>query len=138
MRQVSVKSHSKDTYRQEITADGHTIVSDMSLDEGVTKQGPDPHELLLGALGACTSMTLKIFAERRGWKLDDVDVCLKEERVDDPASGKKITRITRDIKVSGDLDQEKIDALTKAADKCLVHKLLVGPKEIVSSLSLTN
>lgn len=134
MVEVVVKSQ-PDNYKQEILAGRHKFLSDATAAVGGGEAGPDPHELLLGALGACTSITLEMFAKRRGWSLEGVAVKLSEEKVDDPDEpGRQITRITRQIEVKGDLSAEQLDALKVAADKCLIHKLIIGPKQIETTL----
>ena len=135
MSQVVVTSRSGGSLQHEIQAGKHTFIADAAQDIGGGETGPDPHDLLLASLGACTSMTLQLFAKRREWKLDSVNVKLSEETIEDPSTpGKKISKITRDIEVKGQLDQEQIDTLKKIADKCPIHKLLVEAKQIVTSL----
>jgi putative redox protein len=136
MVEVLVKSSADQMYKQEIQAGNHKLVADAVAAVGGGETGPDPHELLLGALGACTAITLQMFAQRREWKLESVSVKLEETKVDDPNQpGRQMTRITRKVDVKGDLTPDQMDALKVAADKCLIHKLLTGPKEIVTDIS---
>jgi putative redox protein len=122
--------------QHEIKTAHHTLLADAGKDIGGTETGPDPHELMLAALGACTSMTLQLFAKKRDWKLTSVNVKLREDRVDDPANpGKQISKITRDVHVEGDLTLEQLDTLKGIADKCPIHKLLTGAKQIETSLA---
>jgi putative redox protein len=132
MRKVVV-SDTPGGLKHQITAGSHTLTSDAPKDVGGQETGPDPHELLLASLGACTSMTLKLFAGKRGWNLETVQVELQEDQVDD-GDGKKKTVITREIKVTGQLEQEQLDSLKAIADKCPIHKLLTGQKEISTNL----
>jgi putative redox protein len=137
MVEVLVKSSPDQKYRQEISAGSHKLISDAVSAVGGGETGPDPHELLLSALGACTAITLQMFAQRREWKLEEVSVKLEESKIDDPNQpGRQISRISRKVDVKGDLTSEQIDALKVAADKCLIHKLLTGPKEIVTEVVL--
>ncbi len=123
-------------YKQEIKAGSYTFVADAAASVGGGETGPDPHELLLGALGACTSMTIQMFARRRGWDLQQVTVKLMEDKVDDPNEpGRQLSRITREVHVKGELNQEQIDALKVAADKCLIHKLITGPKQVETTVN---
>lgn len=136
MVQVMVKSQTNQPYKQAIKAGKHDFLADAPVSAGGGETGPDPHELLLGALGSCTAITLQMFANRRQWDLNEVSVKLKEEKVDDPEQpGRQISKISREIELKGNLNQEQIEALKAAADKCLIHKLLTGPKEIVSNVS---
>lgn len=132
MAEVVVKSQDNH-YKQEITVGNHTFLADAPISAGGGETGPDPHELLLGALGSCTAITLQMFAKRREWDLKEVSVKLLEEKIDDPSNpGKQMSKITRDINVKGNLTVEQVDALKVTADKCMIHKLLTGNKEIVS------
>lgn len=136
MAQVTVKSQPGKSMRHDIQAGAHKLVADAGKEFGGTEGGPNPHELLLASLGACTAMTLKIGAGKREWDLRNVHVDLKDEMVDDPANpGKKITKITRVITVEGNLTSEQIDQLKVFADKCPIHKLLVGTKHVDTQLT---
>jgi len=136
MAQVKVKSNISKKYQQEIKAASHSFVSDAPESVGGLATGPDPHELLLASLGSCTAITLEMYAQKKGWDLKSVNVDLQEESVDDPANpGKKVSKITRDIKVEGDFDAEQIESLKSAADRCPIHKLLSGPKHIDTVLN---
>ena len=136
MVEVVVTSQA-DKYKQEIRTGKHVLNADAPAEVGGGEAGPDPHELLLGALGACTSMTMQMFANRRGWVLEQVAVTLTEEKVDNPDEpGRQISKITRSMLVKGNLTQGQIEALTVAADKCLIHKLITGPQKIETTVSL--
>lgn len=132
---VQVKAQVGTDYKQEIKAGSHVFVSDAPASVGGTETGPEPHELLLGALGACTSITLQMYAKKKGWDLKNVQVSLSEELVEDAANpGQKVSKITRDINVEGNLTGEQIDNLKAIADKCPIHKLLQGPKQIATTI----
>jgi putative redox protein len=135
MTRVQVKGHERDKYRQSIKAGTHVFVSDAPKEIGGDAGGPEPHELLLGALGACTSITMRMYAQRCGWDLQDVTVDLEEERIEDPNEpGKKIPKITRSISVTGKLTADQIEGLKGVADKCPIHKLLSGHKIITTDI----
>jgi uncharacterized OsmC-like protein len=136
MPQVEVRSQSASDYKQEIEYAGHKLFADAPKDAGGLEAGPDPHELLLGALGACTSMTLQMYAKRKGWDLKSVQVKVSEEIVDDPNNpGQKVTKFNREISVEGNLPDDQVEALKGIANKCPIHKLLSGPKEITTAIS---
>lgn len=125
-----------ETLKHDIQAGTHKLLSDAPKDAGGSESAPNPHELLLSALGACTSMTMQIFAKRRNWEIGPVKVELSEELVDDPQNpGKRMFRIKRLIEVKGNLTQEQLDGLKTAADKCPIHKLLTGSKEVLTELA---
>lgn len=133
---ATVTSRAGHAYQQEIAAGPHKVISDVRVASGGSDQGASPHELFLGALGACTAMTMQMVAQRRKWDLKKVTVSVYEELVDDPANaGQKITRITEEIAVEGNLSQPELTALESAAKKCPLYKLLTGPKEVVATLT---
>jgi putative redox protein len=136
MNQVQVKANAKDHYRQSIKASDHAIVSDAPKEFGGKEIGPNPHELMLAALGSCTSMTMQMYAQRKEWDLQNVTVDLTEDQVEDANEpGKKVTKITRKISVDGNLTQEQIDGLKAIADKCPIHKLLSGSQQIATEIN---
>jgi uncharacterized OsmC-like protein len=126
MRDVRVKSTAT-KFGQDITVGVHQLRADEEVEKGGDDAGPGPHELLLAALGACTSMTLRGYAERKGWALRDVRVTLNGG----PADGKYV--ITRQIVMDGDLDAEQRQRLIEIADKCPVHRTLTGEVTITTS-----
>jgi putative redox protein len=119
MREVLVSS-TPAAFAQDIAIGTHRLRADEPAAEGGTDTGPEPHELLLAALGSCTSMTLKVYSARKGWPLRDVRVKLTGGSAD----GKYV--ITRQISMAGDLDAEQRKRLIEIADKCPVHKTLSG------------
>ena len=133
--------HSLDNLRQQIDAGPHTFFADEPPDAGGDDSGPDPYELLLAALGACTSMTLMMYAQRKGWPLEHVTVDLSHDRIhaeDCVGCGEgregKIDRLTRTIRVEGPLDEEQKQRLHEIADKCPVHRTLTSEIRIESRL----
>lgn len=136
MAQVQVTANPSQQFQQQIKSASHSFVSDAPKNVGGSETGPDPHELLLASLGSCTAITLQMYAKKKGWDLKNVTVNLQEEQVDDPENpGKKVSKITRDIKVDGDFDAEQVESLKGAADRCPIHKLLSGPKQINTVLN---
>jgi putative redox protein len=125
---------------QEIRAGRHTVVADEPVEAGGTDTGPDPYSLLLGALGACTSMTLKLYARRKGWPLGDVAVELSFSRVyaedcancDDPRA--RLDRVDRRIVLHGPLDEAQVARLAEIAKKCPVHKTLMAGLNVVDEV----
>lgn len=119
MREVSVR-WAQGKFVQDIQVDGHRFRADEEPEKGGDNLGPAPHELLLAALGSCTAMTLKVYAERKGWPLRDVHVTLSGGSTE----GRFV--ISRYIALSGELDAEQRQRLVEIADKCPVHKTLTG------------
>ena len=128
-------------FAQEIRAGRHTLRADEPVASGGTDTGPDPYALLLAALGACTSMTLRMYANRKGWPLTGVTVRLSQSKVYakdcedcETASDARIDRIERAIELSGDLSAEQKARLIEIAERCPVHRTFIGVKHIVTSL----
>lgn len=137
MAQVTVKADAGKQYKQEIEAGTHSFTSDAPTEVGGTGQGPEPHELLLAALGSCTSITVQMYAQRKGWDLKGISVKLKEEKIADPENeSRSMPKIVREIELKGALEPDQVDALKAIADKCPIHKLLSGPKQIATEVNL--
>jgi putative redox protein len=126
--------------KQEITAGAHKLVADEPREVGGTDEGPDPYSLLLAALGACTSMTLQMYAKRKGWPLEKVEVSLRHSRIYaadcDVCMTKegKISRIERYISLTGPLTDEQKAQLLKIAERCPVHQTLTSEVSIIDFL----
>ena len=118
----------------------HELLADEPRSAGGADRGPSPYDLLLGALGACTAMTLEMYAERKGWPLEDVHVELRHERIhaDDCASCEaqtgRVDRIERQIWIRGALDADQRARLLEIAERCPVHRTLEGEKELATLL----
>ena len=112
-------------------ASGHHWQADEPKKVGGGNTAPNPMELLLSALGACTVITLQMYAERKGWQLKEVNIEL-EFALEAAQSGKN--HINRVIRLTGELDGAQKERLLKVAEACPVHKLLIGAIEISTSL----
>lgn len=119
----------EEDYVVSLHARQHEVLADEPEEVGGKDQGLTPYELILGGLGACTSVTLKMYAQRKGWVVEDIDVKLEMSVEKD-----KTPVITRRIKVRGNLTPEQCDRLLQIANKCPVHKLLANPIDIESAL----
>ena len=118
--------------KQQITAGRHHLVADEPREVGGTDSGPDPYALLLAALGACTAMTLQLYARKKGWTLEKVEVSLRHSRTyaedckDCKPNEGKIERIERFISLTGSLTDEQRARLLEIAQRCPVHKTLTS------------
>ena len=110
---------------------GHAWLADEPLDAGGADTGPTPEHLLLSALGACTSITLKMYAARKQWPLQEVRVELQFNPEGKPDAG---TDIVRAIALQGPLSDEQRERLLQIANACPIHKVLSGEIRIASRL----
>ena len=119
MRDVIVRSDGT-KLGQDIAIGALRLRADHEAADGGDDTGAAPHELLLAALGSCTSMTLRSYADRKGWQLRSMQVTLSGKK-----DGDKYV-ITRTLQMEGDLDAEQRQRLLEIADKCPVHRTLTG------------
>jgi putative redox protein len=123
-------------FQQQVTVGTHHLSADEPAASGGLDSGPSPYDLLLAALGACTSMTLRLYAEHKKLPLDRVSVELRHSKIhavdceDCETKEGKIDRIERAITLSGALDEEHRKRLLEIADKCPVHRTLTSEVDI--------
>lgn len=129
------------TFQQTVSVGVHRLLADEPVAVGGLDTGPSPYELLLAALGACTAMTLRLYAERKGLPLERVSVLLRHSKIHatdcescETTQG-QIDRIERRITLDGDLDDATLDRLLEIADKCPVHRTLTSEVDIETALS---
>lgn len=124
----------------ELFANGHAMTADEPTEYGGTGRGPSPYEYLLAALGACTSMTLQMYARRKKLPLERAVVRLTHQKVHandcdhcETTDG-KIDRMEREVELIGNLDDEQRQRLLEIAERCPVHKTLHSEVDIISRL----
>ena len=127
--EVQVDESGAGQFAQRVTTTSHVLSADEPAPLG-TDTGPSPYELLLASLGACTSMTIRMYAERKGWPLRHVSVALKHSRIhaEDCANCESVSshldHIERVVTLDGDLSNQQRDSLIRIAEKCPVHRTL--------------
>ncbi|MHA7880202.1 MAG: OsmC family protein [Saccharospirillum sp.] len=126
---VLVTESTESLLRGLYTAD-HMLLADEPEDKGGTNLGPNPYDYLLMALGSCTSMTLRMYAEHKGLPVSNIEVTLKHERIhaedcaDCETKKGQLSRIERVIRYDGDLSPEQHQRFLQIADRCPVHRTL--------------
>ncbi|KAF0811851.1 hypothetical protein IGB42_03661 [Andreprevotia sp. IGB-42] len=118
-------------YQVQVGDGTHDWLADVTAASGGGDSGPGPHAQLLAALGACTSITVKMYADRKGWALTDIRVTLRY--ADDHRDGD--SKLERVIELHGDLDAAQRQRLLEIANACPIHKLLSGPVAIHTALA---
>ena len=138
--EVWVRETGEGRFAQQIAAGPHPLGADEPVSYGGLNSGPSPYDFVLAGLGACTSMTLRLYAERKNWPLDQVEVRLKHAKIHaedcancETASG-RIDHIEREIALSGSLDEGQRTRLLEIADKCPVHKTLESEVQVDTEL----
>ncbi|HEU0299840.1 MAG TPA: OsmC family protein [Longimicrobium sp.] len=120
----------QEKYRTEVAAGGQTLVVDEPVSMGGGGGAPTPYDLLLGSIGACTAMTLRMYADRKGWPLERVTVRLRQARshaqdcVDCATKHVGLNQIERELEMEGPLTDEQRERLTQIADRCPVKQTL--------------
>lgn len=121
--------------KQEVVTRQHRLIVDEPTSVGGDDAGPDPYELILGALGSCTAMTVLLYAKRREWQIEWLEVTLDQDRIHasecascDPKTrpNQEIMRISLNLEVHGDLNEEQLQRLREVAKLCPVRRTLTG------------
>ena len=110
---------------------GHLLVADEPVDNGGKDSGPTPTELVLSGLAACTTSTLRMYADKKGWEVERIDVEIGI-RIEKTQEGQN-SHIESIIEISGNLDQDQKKRLMEIAGKCPIHRMLTNPIEITTT-----
>jgi putative redox protein len=121
----------KDHYKTVLQSDTNTILADEPASVGGTDLGFSPDELLASALAACTAITLRMYADRKNYSLEQIEVTVSVHWDKE----KNITVMHKTLHFTGNLKPEEIKRLKDIADKCPTHKVLLNPVEIVTQIS---
>jgi putative redox protein len=131
----------QDGFRAEVISNGFPLVADEPTSVGGTNTGPTPYDYLLTSLGACTAMTLRMYADRKKWPLKTVTVTLTHQKVhardcaECESENGYADHINREIHLEGDIDETQRRLLGEIADRCPVHKTLHGEVIVTSTLA---
>ncbi|MFZ2973013.1 MAG: OsmC family protein [Ferribacterium limneticum] len=134
MSGVVVAENGQGRYQQAVTVGQHQLIADEPVSMGGGDAGPAPFDLIMAGLGACTSMTLRMYAERKGLALTHVSVALSHEKITLDSVARD--RIERTITLAGDLTPEQRHRLLEIANKCPVHRALTQSFVIESTVTI--
>ena len=141
MVSVEVKESGRGKFAVDISVGPHTLIADEPAAVGGNDLGPTPHDFLLAGLGACTTMTLRMYADRKGIPLKQVRVRLTRRKIkaadcpDCVTTEGEVEEMSREIILVGDMDEATRQRMLEIADKCPVHRTLSGEIKIRSTLS---
>lgn len=130
---LTVSENGRGPYQQSVSAGRHTLVADEPQAMGGDDAGLAPFDFLLAALGSCTSITLRMYAQRKNLPLTHVSVALSHEKID--VDGQKVDRIERNITLIGELSVEQRERLLEIANKCPMYRTLQSDIKIDSRIA---
>lgn len=116
--------------RTEVTANGYALVADEPVAFGGTDTGPTPYDYLLAALGSCTAMTVRMYADHKGWPLESVLVRMKHGKIhakdceECETENGRVDRIELELELEGPLEEQQRQRLVEVSEKCPVHRTL--------------
>jgi putative redox protein len=137
---VVVAETSAGGFTRQIAAGQHQLMADEPPPVG-DDTGPTPYDLVLAGLGACTSMTVRMYADRKRWPLEEIRVTLRHSRIhakdcaDCETTNGYIDQIDCDVELTGDLNDAQRERLLHIAERCPVHQTLTSAVRITTSLS---
>lgn len=138
--QVVASLDVEDGFTTQMKVGDHFMVADEPTDVGGNNFGPSPYELVSAGLSACTAMTVQMYAKRKGWQIDSIEVHTSYDRSyavdceDCEADSAKIDTFHREIKLTANLDEKQRKRILEIADKCPVHKTLHSETQVITKL----
>ncbi|MBT1690682.1 OsmC family protein [Dawidia soli] len=128
---TAVATIGTDSYYTALESTVHTLHADEPVENGGTDRGPTPHDFLRMSLASCTAITLRMYANRKSFAVQQIQVKVRSEQVDNK------TIFYRDVVITGNLDEAQRKRMLQIANACPVHKTLTNPIEIQTDLSAT-
>lgn len=119
---ATARRRAADTFAHTVTIGAHELTIDEPPDQGGNDEGPNPQELLAASLAGCTAITIEMYAKRKGWELEDLEVEAEYE----PASPGTQTKFKLTIRLPPGLTDEQVERLSVISAKCPVHRTLDG------------
>jgi putative redox protein len=141
MASIEVREAGRGKFAVDIEAGPHHLIADEPAAMGGNDLGPAPHDFLLAGLGACTVMTVRMYADRKGFALEGVRVLLTRRKIraadctDCVATEGEVEEMSREIVLTGNLDAESRQKLLEIASKCPVHRTLTGEIKVRTTLA---
>lgn len=138
--QVAASLDKEDGFSTQMKLGNHYMLADEPASYGGNDFGPSPYELVSAGLSACTAMTIQMYAKRKQWDVQNVEVHTSYSKThaqdceDCELPSAKIDTFDREIKLTGDLDQQQTDRILEIADKCPVHKTLHSETQVITKL----
>ena len=129
---VTVKERTGGVYTQDVIAGNHRLYADEPENLGGADLGPSPFEYVLAGLGSCTTITLRMYADRKKWPVTHIGVDVSYKKSGIGADMKSV--FVRKITIEGALDEDQLKRMLQIADKCPVHKMLEAETEIRTEL----
>ena len=136
--EIVVSENGRGKFGNNIRIGDHLVLADEPSSAGGQDAGPSPYQLLAAALGACTNMTLRLYAAQKGWPLQRITTRVRHDKIhaQDCAECEtkegKIDQLRREIALTGPLDQAQRAGLMEIADRCPVHRTLTSEIRIVT------
>lgn len=124
---ITATARRREGYRHEVEVDGHVMVVDEPTDTGGTDAGPSPTRLLAASLASCTAITIVMYADRKEWDMDGLEVSVDFEGT---PKGADAAHFTVNLALPAGLDDDQVDRIRTIAAKCPVHRTLTGEVEI--------
>lgn len=128
---VTVKERAGGLYTNDVVTSRHHLYADEPVELGSADLGPTPFEYLCAGLGACTSITLRMYADRKKWPVNHIEVDVSHTR-ETHADGLRRDVFTREITIEGDVDEVQRARLIEIANKCPVHRTLEAGSDVIT------